>query len=89
MPFELFGAPFINSEKLKKNLDNRNIKGCAFRIHNFIPTFHKFAGELCNGLQMHITDIKIFKPVETALEIFEAIIETSPEGSLEIQSASI
>ena len=82
LPFELFGAPFINPEKLKKNLVSRNIKGCAFRIHNFIPTFHKFAGELCNGLQLHITDIKTFRPVETALELFDAIIETSPPGSL-------
>ena len=82
LPFELFGAPFINSEKLKKNLDLRNLKGCAFRIHNFIPTFHKFAGELCNGLQLHVTDIRLFKPVATALELFDAIIETSPESSL-------
>jgi uncharacterized protein YbbC (DUF1343 family) len=82
LPFELFGAPFINAEKLKKNLENRKLRGCAFRIHNFIPTFHKFAGTLCNGLQLHITDIKLFKPVETAFEVFEGIIETSPEGSL-------
>jgi uncharacterized protein YbbC (DUF1343 family) len=82
LPFELFGAPFIDSEKLKKNLQQRSLKGCAFRIHNFIPTFHKFAGELCNGLQLHVTDIRTFKPVETALELFDAIIETSPEPSL-------
>jgi uncharacterized protein YbbC (DUF1343 family) len=82
IPFELFGAPFINSEKLKANLDKRKIDGCAFRIHHFIPTFHKFHGELCNGLQIHVTDIKRYKPVETALEIFDAIIETSQAGSL-------
>ncbi len=82
IPFELFGAPFIDPEKLKKNLDNRHIEGCAFRIQNFIPTFHKFCGELCNGLQIHITDIHRFKPVSTALEILDAIIETSPAGSL-------
>ena len=82
IPFELFGAPFIDSEKLKKNLDKRNIEGCAFRIHKFIPTFHKFCGELCNGLQIHITDINLFKPVGTVLEILDAIIETSAEGSL-------
>ena len=85
IPFELFGAPFINSEKLKKNLDSRKIEGCAFRIHDFIPTFHKFHGELCNGIQIHITDVNIFKPVGTALEIFDAIIETSEPGSLEFK----
>jgi uncharacterized protein YbbC (DUF1343 family) len=82
LPFELFGAPFVNSEALKKNLINRKIPGCAFRVHNYIPTFHKFHGELCNGMQIHVTDTGIFKPVETAVEIFDAIIETSLPGAL-------
>jgi uncharacterized protein YbbC (DUF1343 family) len=86
IPFELFGAPFIDSNRLKKNLDARNIEGCAFRIHNFIPTFHKFSGELCYGLQIHITNIKLFKPASTALEIFDAIIETSVPDSLNFKS---
>jgi uncharacterized protein YbbC (DUF1343 family) len=82
IPFELFGAPFINSEALKKNLIGRKIKGCAFRVHNYIPTFHKFHGELCNGMQIHVTDTGNFKPVEAAIEIFDAIIETSASDSL-------
>lgn len=82
IPFELFGAPFINAELLKKNLAERNIAGCAFRIHNFIPAFHKYSGEYCNGLQIHVTDITRFKPVETALEVFDAIIETSASDAL-------
>lgn len=82
IPFELFGAPFIDSGKLKTNLDSRQIAGCAFRTHNFIPVFHKFKGENCNGLQIHVTDINTFKPVATAMEIFDAIIETSPADSL-------
>jgi uncharacterized protein YbbC (DUF1343 family) len=86
IPFELFGAPYINSEKLKRNLDARKIKGCAFRIHDFIPTFHKYSGEHCKGIQIHITDVRKFKPVGTAIEIFDAIIETSPSGSLEFKN---
>jgi uncharacterized protein YbbC (DUF1343 family) len=82
IPFELFGAPFINQERLKINLDARHIEGCAFRPHNFIPTFHKFCGELCSGMQIHITDINHFKPVQTALDILDAIIETSKPDAL-------
>ncbi|HEX2920604.1 MAG TPA: DUF1343 domain-containing protein [Bacteroidales bacterium] len=78
IPFELFGAPFIDSVALKKNLDSRKIEGCAFRVHGFIPAFHKFTGQYCNGLQIHVTNINKYKPVCTALEIFNAIIETSP-----------
>jgi len=85
IPFELFGAPFINPVKLKKNLDSRKINGCVFRPHDFIPTFHKFHGELCYGMQIHIADIGKFEPVATALEIFDAIIETSEPDSLKFK----
>jgi uncharacterized protein YbbC (DUF1343 family) len=85
IPFELFGAPYINSDKLKKNLNARHIAGCSFRAHDFIPTFHKFMGELCFGIQVHVTDIDQYKPVETALEIFDAIIETSEPDSLKFK----
>jgi uncharacterized protein YbbC (DUF1343 family) len=85
IPFELFGAPFINTEKLKKNLEERRIPGCVFRSHDFIPTFHKFAGELCYGMQIHVTDINCYKPVATALDIFDAIIETSEQDSLKFK----
>lgn len=82
IPFELFGAPFIDSVNLKSNLDGRKIPGCAFRIHDFIPTFHKFSGQLCKGIQIHVTDINKYRPVSTALEIFAAIIETSESDAL-------
>jgi len=79
VPFELFGAPFLDSEKLKKNLDQRMISGCIFRTHHFIPTFNKYSGEPCNGLQIHITDITAYRPVATVLEIFDAVMELFPE----------
>jgi uncharacterized protein YbbC (DUF1343 family) len=82
IPFELLGAPFINSEKFKKNLDSRKIPGCIFRIHNFIPTFNKFMNRICNGIQIHVSDIKVFRPVTTTLEIIDAIIKTSPHEAL-------
>lgn len=86
IPFELFGAPFIDPEKLKKNLVERNIEGCVFRIHSFIPTFNKFSGVLCNGLQIHVTDPSVYFPVTTAYELFDAIIETTPPDSLKFNS---
>jgi uncharacterized protein YbbC (DUF1343 family) len=85
IPFELFGAPFIDSYSLKKNLDSRQIEGCAFRPHDFIPTFHKFSGVLCHGLQIHITDIARYRPVETALQVFDAVIETTGLDLLEFK----
>jgi uncharacterized protein YbbC (DUF1343 family) len=82
IPFELFGAPFINPDKLKDNLELRKIAGTAFRIHNFIPTFNKYCGQLCQGIQIHVTDPENYYPVATALDIFDAIIETSSPGAM-------
>jgi uncharacterized protein YbbC (DUF1343 family) len=82
IPFELFGAPDFDTEKLVKYLNQSKIDGCAFRMHDFIPTFNKFYGIICRGIQLHVTDPLIFRPVATAYKIFDTIIETSPEGTL-------
>jgi uncharacterized protein YbbC (DUF1343 family) len=82
IPFELFGAPFIDAYRLRCELDKRRIPGCKFRIHDFIPTFNKYTGELCYGLQIHITDPGKYYPVGTALEILDSIMETAEPGSL-------
>jgi len=83
IPFELIGAPFIDVYKLKDNLDKRKIEGCAFRIHNFIPTFNKYKDEYCNGIQIHVTDPVKYRPVGVALELFDAIIETSAHDAFQ------
>jgi uncharacterized protein YbbC (DUF1343 family) len=82
IPFELFGAPFLDTFSLIRNLEARKIPGCIFRAHNFIPTFNKFNGQLCNGLQIHVTDISVFRPVAATLKLIDAIIQTSPSGSV-------
>src|SRR5205085_12353457 len=42
---------------------------------HFEPTFHKFKGELCGGLQVHVNDRSRFKPVITGVAIIAAICE--------------
>ncbi len=81
-PFELFGAPFVRARELKAWLDRRGLPGCGFRIHDYIPTFHKFSGRYCEGLFVHVTDIRRFRPVRTFAVIFKGIIETSDAEAL-------
>jgi len=56
LPFELFGAPFIDSEKLIRGLSALGLDGVVFRPHSFQPSFQKHAGLLCNGAQIHVID---------------------------------
>jgi uncharacterized protein YbbC (DUF1343 family) len=68
-PFEIFGAPFIDAEELCRTLNSSGLPGVYFRENYFQPTFHKFAGELCAGAQIHVLDRDTFRPFETAVTI--------------------
>ena len=45
----------------------------------FEPTFHKLAGELCRGFQLHVTDRRTFKPYYTTLALLSVIRELYPQ----------
>ena len=76
-PFELFGAPYIKTPEILRRLAGCNLPGCLFREHDFQPTFQKWAGSYCHGMQIHVTDPRAFKPVEAAAAILLAIAGTS------------
>lgn len=68
-PFELIGAPFIDAHGLADRLNQRNLPGARFRPAWFTPTFSKFQGQLCAGVQVHITDRAAFAPVDAGIAI--------------------
>ncbi|MGV2942082.1 exo-beta-N-acetylmuramidase NamZ domain-containing protein [Mesobacillus sp. LC4] len=78
-PFELIGAPFINSDDLSAKLNSLNLPGVKFRAASFTPTFSKHAGKLSHGVQIHITDYDSFEPIVTGLHIVKTIHDMYPE----------
>ena len=79
-PFELFGAPFIDGRRLAAVLQAWNLPGCRFRPVSFEPTFHKFGGQVCGGVQVHVIDRALFEPVVTYTAAIAAIAGLWPEG---------
>ena len=78
-PFELVGAPWIDTPRLLRELKKKRIPGVAFRPAHFTPTFHKYRGELCSGLQMYVENRRRFKPVTTALELIRSLYRLFPD----------
>ena len=76
-PFELCGAPWIDPRALAKRLEREELAGVAFRPTWFRPTFQKFAGQDCGGVQMHVTDRAAFRPVRAGLALLAALRELS------------
>jgi uncharacterized protein YbbC (DUF1343 family) len=86
-PFELIGAPWLDAAQLAARLNRLRLKGVRFREQAFTPTFSKYTGELCQGIQIHVTDRKQFEPVRIVLHVLAQIRALHPDR-LEIQADS-
>jgi uncharacterized protein YbbC (DUF1343 family) len=74
-PFEIFGAPFLDPFRLGDRLDVLGLPGVRFRPLFFEPTFHKWHGRRCGGLQIHVMDPASYRPYVTTLWILHQIRE--------------
>jgi uncharacterized protein YbbC (DUF1343 family) len=88
-PLELFGAPDLDPEKLLKEMQRLApawLQGCRLRECRFEPTFHKHAGKLCAGLQVHVEDGSYdhgrFRPWRLMALAFKALRGLRPDYPL-------
>ena len=78
-PFETIGAPWMNAEAIADVMRAHSLPGVLIRPCYFTPVFSKFSGELCGGVQLHVTDARTFRPFETGLRLLCAIKERHAE----------
>ncbi|MBI3704336.1 MAG: DUF1343 domain-containing protein [Rhizobiales bacterium] len=88
-PLELFGAPDIDARRVLKDMQALAphwLRGCRLRDCWFEPTFHKHAGKLCHGVQIHTEDAgydhRAFKPWRLQALAFKAIRRLYPDYPL-------
>ena len=77
-PFETVGAPWIDPDAAADRANGLGLPGVLFRPHVFRPTFHKFAGQDCGGVQLHVTDREAFRPYETGLRLVKLLRDLDP-----------
>ncbi|HPH97445.1 MAG TPA: DUF1343 domain-containing protein [Anaerolineaceae bacterium] len=78
LPFELIGSPWIDAFTLSDGLNDLNLPGVQFRPSTFTPSASKHAGYICQGVQIHVLDRQVFRPVETGLHMVQMIKNTCP-----------
>ena len=79
-PLELFGAPDLPAERIigaMQSLAPDWLAGCRLRPCWFEPTFHKHAGKLCGGIQIHVDDTayahEAFRPWRLMAAAFKSL----------------
>ena len=72
-PFEIIGSPWLDAQVLADTMNAQNHPGLIYRPASFLPSFSKCKGEFCCGVQLHISNRKITRPVAAAVCLLEAI----------------
>ena len=78
-PFEYIGAPWLQAAPLSDQLNALKLPGALFRPVYFAPSFGKYAGELCAGVQVYAADRERFQPINTALHLLQIVKRAHPD----------
>jgi uncharacterized protein YbbC (DUF1343 family) len=89
-PLEIFGAGDIDAREVMNEMERLAphwLAGCKLREIWFEPTFHKWEGQLCHGVQIHCEDPayynhETFKPWRVQALAFKAIRRLYPDYDL-------
>ena len=79
LPFQLFGAVWLDPEKLKARLESYDLPGVSFRTIWFKPFSGSQKGELVKGLQYFFTDYSKAYITETQFYVIQAVAELYPD----------
>ena len=72
-PFEIIGAPWIDSQALVAMLAQSGLAGVLFEATSFTPTANPHRGKLCHGIRLHLENRALFEPVRTGIAIALAL----------------
>lgn len=79
VPFQVMGAPFINSVVFTDYMNMLELDGVRFRPCSFRPNSSKWQDQLCYGLMAHITDEATYRPLTTWLTVLHELRHVYPE----------
>lgn len=78
-PYEIVGAPWIDGEELARALGSADLPGVRARATGFRPFAGEYAGEDCEGVQLHICDRDAVRPAELGVHLLAAVARLHPE----------
>ena len=75
-PFEWLGAPWVDGVVLADTLNELSLPGVRWRAVAFVPCVQPYADQLCEGVQPHVIDQALFRPVEAGIALLLALHRT-------------
>ena len=79
LPFQVFGAAWLDPVKLKARLESYDIEGVSFRTIWYKPFSGSLKGQLVKGLQFFFTDYEKARITEVQFHVMQAVAELYPD----------
>lgn len=79
LPFQVFGATWLDPDKLKEKLESNNLEGVSFRTIWYKPFSGSLKGQLVGGLQYFFTDYAKARITEVQFYVIQAVAELYPD----------
>ncbi len=79
-PFEIFGAPYLDTDSILINIPPEFMKGCFLRQVSFRPTFNKWQDKICKGFMIHILDKTVFRSYDLTIAVLKTVINVHGEN---------
>ena len=79
LPFQVFGAPWIDPVVLKEKLDSYRLPGVSFRTIYYTPISGSLKGQLTAGVQFFFTDYGKARLTELQFYVMQALAELYPD----------
>ena len=77
-PFTTVGAPFVQPEALSDAMNSLHLPGLAFSPAFFTPFFGKYTGQVCRGVDIHVTNPRAVRAVSLGLYLLDALHTLCP-----------
>jgi uncharacterized protein YbbC (DUF1343 family) len=83
LPFGLIGAPWLEGYALAASLNALGLPGLLFRPLSFRPVTDSYRGEVCHGVQAHVTDAAALRPLSAFVRVLAHVREAHPSFAWE------
>jgi len=78
-PFEQVGAPWVDPAGLTYDLNTLGLGGVRFSLATFTPTRDKHKDRICFGVEVEVTDRKLYDPVATGVGLLKVLRKSYPD----------
>ncbi len=79
-PFGWVGAPWLDAGAVLGRLENVSMAGVSFAAQDFIPAKSVYAGQVCHGVRIMVSDRDALRPLEVFLRMEQAVRQTNPKA---------